>query len=49
MKTTWLGLALVADVVGLVVAVIIGVDTGPLDELALALGGAVAGATLPRV
>lgn len=49
MKTTWLGLALLTDVIALGVAVIVGVDVGPLDELALALGGAVAGATLPRV
>lgn len=43
----FLGVALVLDVIGLVAAVILGADTGPLDELALALAAGVAGASLP--
>lgn len=45
---TWLGLALLVDVLGLVAAVVLGNDPGPLDELALALAAGVAGAALPR-
>lgn len=44
----FLGVALLLDVAALGIAVITGVDTGPLDELAYALAGGTAGATLPR-
>lgn len=44
----FLGVALVADVLGIAAVLIAGADPGPLNELALVLAGAVGGAVLPR-
>jgi len=43
----FLGIALVADVIGIAAVLIAGADAGPLNELALVLAGAVGGAVLP--
>lgn len=44
----WLGIALVADIVGIVVLKATGNDAGQLDTLAFALATGLAGVTLPR-